>query len=83
MPGAAGSAQNGKGGEKGATTEPAFQERGMDTVMARPAPKLEAKITVQGYKTFRKKLEVFEKMCARKGRECSIDGAYLIFSAIQ
>ena len=40
-------------------------------------------LNVETYKQYRRKLEVFERQCRRRGKDAMIEGAYLIFSQLQ
>ena len=40
-------------------------------------------LSTSTYKTFRRKLEVFERQCRRRGQDCVVEGAYLVLSTLE
>ena len=63
------------------TTGP-HSERGMDSSLQKHAPKTEG-LEASSYKTFRRKLDTYEKMCLRRGNNCAVEAAYSLFAALQ
>ena len=84
-------AANGSGGKggKGGGAQPADETggswgtgRGLDSGLAKAAPSAE-KLTQKSYRSYRRRLTLFSKQCGRRGRETSIEGAFLVLSLLQ
>ena len=87
-----GNASNGGGGNAGTAsgeqTAAAIQDtaqgnagssRGLDSGLAKAAPKAEG-LTQKGYRSYRRRLELFAMQCKRRGRDAEIEGAFLVVS---
>ena len=56
--------------------------RGLDAGLSKTAPTYEL-LKTDGYRVFRRKLEVFERCCKKRGTSAVSEGAFLITNALQ
>ena len=57
-------------------------QRGLDSGLAKAAPTAEG-LNQKTYRSYRRRLVLFSKQCARRGRNTSIEGAFLCLSLLQ
>ena len=57
-------------------------ERGLDSSLQKHAPKNEG-LDAASYKTFRRKLETYQRMCQRRSQNFAVEAAFGIFAALQ
>ncbi|CAK0816650.1 unnamed protein product [Prorocentrum cordatum] len=56
--------------------------RGLDAGLSKTAPTYEL-LKTEGYRVFRRKLEVFERCCRKRGTTAISEGAFLIMNSLQ
>ena len=55
---------------------------GLDSGLAKACPTSEG-LTQKTYRSYRRRLELFQRQCDRRGRETSIEGAFLVISKLK
>ena len=58
------------------------QRSGLDSGLAKACPSSEG-LSQKTYRSFRRRLELFQRQCDRRGRETSIEGAFLVISKLR
>ena len=58
------------------------QRSGLDSGLAKACPSSEG-LSQKTYRSFRIRLELFQRQCDRRGRETSIEGAFLVISKLR
>ena len=56
--------------------------RGLDSGLAKACPSAEG-FTQKTYRSYRRRLELFEKQCTRRGHDTAVEGAYLVISSLR
>ena len=59
-----------------------MNQRGLDSGLAKAAPTAE-NLTAKNYRSYRRRLALFEKQCTRRGNNVAIEGAFLVLSLLQ
>ena len=80
--GTAAAAANGGTAGQGTQGNPGGGARGLDSGLAKSAPSAEG-LNQKSYCSYRRRLKLFAKQCARRNRDTSIEGAYLVISLLQ
>ena len=55
--------------------------RGLDAGLAKSVPDA-SNLTAENYRNFRRRVEVFERCCRRRGAECISEGAPLLLQSL-
>ena len=56
---------------------PSPSSKGLDSGLAKACPSADG-LTQKTYRSYRRRLELFEKQCMRRGHDTSVEGAYLV-----
>ena len=63
---------------------PSPSSKGLDSGLAKACPSTSADgLTQKNYRSYRRRLELFEKQCMRRGHDTSVEGAYLVISRLR
>ena len=60
----------------------ASQSKGLDSGLAKACPSTD-NLNQKSYRSFRRRLELFQRQCSRRGREVAVEGTFLIISRLK
>ena len=61
---------------------PSPSSKGLDSGLAKACPSADG-LTQKTYRSYRRRLELFEKQCMRRGHDTSVEGTYLVISGLR
>ena len=58
------------------------QSKGLDSGLAKACPSTD-NLNQKSYRSFRRRLELFQRQCTRRGREVAVGGTFLVISRLK